>query len=264
MTRREVSEKVFTYIKENGFVPYDIYYGDCYFVFSKGEDGVVHFRIKGLHGWKFAMWINTNEEELKNDDGKDYAALQFFCQHEQNIDKFKPSRSYFCEKYLLQDVEVTEPLFYNIGDMLKQIKYHPLFSFAQDSGYDKYVSTRSCLLNYLMIRYYNITYVIREWFEQIPLYCWTKFKIALCRNCKIVKSIKIIDHNTDGFRCSPRYDCRITFNRLYSDKQQDEAECKWLNIWFRKLRWHHIGIGLYREGLCNENGNMICYTYVSN
>ena len=50
MTRREISEKVLTYIKENGFVPYDIQYGDGYFIFDMGEDGVVHFKIKGLRG----------------------------------------------------------------------------------------------------------------------------------------------------------------------------------------------------------------------
>ena len=63
MTRREAAEKVFSYIRKNNFEPINIQYGNGYFIFDKGEDGVVHFNIKGLHGWKFAMRINTNEDK---------------------------------------------------------------------------------------------------------------------------------------------------------------------------------------------------------
>ena len=96
MTNREAAEKVFSYIRKNKIVPVNIQYGNCYFIFDKGEDGVVHFEIKGLHNWKFAMWVNTNPDELKNEKGEEYPAIQFFCQHKTNIDKFKPSRSFFC------------------------------------------------------------------------------------------------------------------------------------------------------------------------
>ena len=99
MTRREVSEKVFEYIKSFGFKITNIEYGDGYFIFDKGKDGVVHFQIKGLHGWKFAMWINTNEKELKREKEEDYYCMSFFCQHKDNIDKFKPSRSLFNANY---------------------------------------------------------------------------------------------------------------------------------------------------------------------
>ena len=67
MTRREAAEKVFNYIRENKFEPTNIQYGDGYFIFDMGADGVVHFKIKGLHGWKFAMWIETDVEKLKRE-----------------------------------------------------------------------------------------------------------------------------------------------------------------------------------------------------
>ena len=47
MTRREATEKVFDYIRKNKFKPINIQYGNGYFIFDKGEDGVVHFNIKG-------------------------------------------------------------------------------------------------------------------------------------------------------------------------------------------------------------------------
>ena len=44
MTRREATEKVFTYIRNNNFEPTNIQYGDGYFIFDMGKDGVVHFK----------------------------------------------------------------------------------------------------------------------------------------------------------------------------------------------------------------------------
>ena len=145
--------------------------------------------------------------------------------------------------------------------MLKHIKYHPLFSFAQDSGYDKYISIRSCLLNYLTICYSNIKYDIKGLLKQVPVYWWMKFKISLCKNYKIVKSIEIIDKNTDGWRCYPRYDCRIIFKNLYNDELQQQAECKWLDFWFKSY-WSEVCVDLFREGYCKEDGRLIPYTYV--
>ena len=57
MTRREAAEKVFSYIRKNNFEPINIQYGNGYFIFDKGEDGVVHFNIKELHGWKLFFLI---------------------------------------------------------------------------------------------------------------------------------------------------------------------------------------------------------------
>lgn len=78
MTRREAAEKIFNYIRENKFKPINIQYGNGYFIFDMGDDGVIHFNIKGLHGWKFAMWIETDPENLKREDGKEYPAIYFF------------------------------------------------------------------------------------------------------------------------------------------------------------------------------------------
>lgn len=142
MTRKESAEKVFNYIRENKFEPIDIKYHSLSLL-DDGEDYMVQFAIKGLHGWKFAMWLETNAEELKKEsnriDGKDYPAVQFFCQHKLNIVKFRPSRSFHLVNLSLEDIEEDKPwTFCYIRDMLQMIKRHPFVAFAMDAYEDCY------------------------------------------------------------------------------------------------------------------------------
>ena len=148
VTNREAAKKVFDYIRKNNFMPVNIQYGNYYFIFDKGKDSVIHFGIKGLRNWKFAMWVNTNLNELKYDKGE-YPAIQFFCQHKTNIDKFKPSRSFFLAKYTLADVERKSDLvFYEVIDILLHIKRHPFIAFCMDACED-YLYSGSYIMGYI-------------------------------------------------------------------------------------------------------------------
>jgi hypothetical protein len=249
MTRREVAEVIFNYIKSIGFKPYNIKYGNGYFIFDKGEDGVVHFNIKGLFGWKFAMWINTNKEELLSDDGKiEYPALQFFTQHKDNIDKFKPSRSCFLAKYDLYDIENPAPYqWYQIKNIIKMIKRHPFISHYYDACEYCEFTGDSFIIRYfkskLRVLFEFIKQTYKDW---IPI-TWVRFKLLFCGKNKIINTIKIIDKNTHGFIFNPRWDLDILFNEDSTDK----LECKYLNKWFSRrnknidLRIHRVGIEGY-------------------
>lgn len=68
---REIADFMLSKMKELGFKPYDISYGNGYFLFDYGEDSVVHFRLKGLwKHWKFGMWIFSEylDETVKEKD----------------------------------------------------------------------------------------------------------------------------------------------------------------------------------------------------
>lgn len=248
MERYDVAQKVFDYMESNGFKAYNIKRGDGYFVFDMGEDSVIHFKVKGIHGWLFAMWININEEELHNENGEDYPALQFFCQPELTIDKFKPSRSYFCEKYSYDDVvDDYDSTFYAIVHMLKHIKYHPFIAFCNEWEDDRYLIRRFIVGAYLKALYYESRYRSRKWFEQIPVYYWTKFKAMCCKLYEVVDHIEIVDENKNGFVCSPRYDCTIHFKSLYDEEKQELHELKVINTWFKKNRWNAMYISCARD-----------------
>lgn len=250
MTRREAAEKVFDYIRKNKFKPINIKYGNGYFIFDKGEDGVVHFNIKGLHGWKFAMWINTNEEELKNENGKDYPAIQFFCQHKLNIDKFKPSRSFFLEEYSLKDIDSDfDGVFWNIKNMLQMIKRHPFVAFTMDCCEDSCYN-KSYILCYLDMKIYRIKRKIKEWWEDTWVKIWHGSKVWFVNRYKVVDKAELIDKNDGYWKISPRYDMRIHFKVISEDEnEQQMAEINMLDTWFRKNYYGNMNLELTRDGI---------------
>ena len=250
MTRKDAAEKVFDYIKNNNFTPTNIKYENGYFIFDMGEDGVVHFSIKGLHGWKFAMWINTNEEELKNENGDDYPAIRFFCQHKLNIDKFKPSRSYFLEEYSLKDIDSTSDWkFYGIRDMLQMIKRHPFIAFTMDCYEDRYYN-KSYILCYLDIKIYRIKKRIKEWWKDTCVKIWHGFKVWFINKYKVVDKAELIDMNDNGWKVHPRYIMKIHFSVISEDEvTQQKAEIKMLDMWFRKNKYRNMDLELTRDGI---------------
>lgn len=248
MTRREASEKIFNYIRENNFKPIDIKYGNGYFVFDMGNDGVVHFNIKGLYGWKFAMWIETNPDKLISENGKKFPAIQFFCQHKLNINKFKPSRSFFLKNFYLEDIEECFG-FYHIRDMIQMIKRHPFISFAMDAYEDKFYN-KSYIGCYLDMKFYRIKQSIKEWSEDTWIRVWHGSKVWFLNKYNVVDTAKLVDQNSDGWKVSPRYEMRIHFKKISdSENEQENAEIKMLDRWFRKNYYNNMYLELTRDGI---------------
>ena len=96
-------------IRKLGYTPYNINTTDTYFVIQYKDNSICHFRIKEIPGYIFAFWNNGNfDNYLKQVEtqgvGNTWAdsleinpksELIFFTQHEDDLDKFKPSRSGF-------------------------------------------------------------------------------------------------------------------------------------------------------------------------
>lgn len=235
-TRREMAEKVFTYIRSVGFKPINIQYGNGYFVFDMGEDGVVHFNIKGLHGWKFGMWINEEDP-----------VVSFFCQHKLNIDKFKPSRSFFSANFNKEDISSEDSwMLYKIKDILRMIKRHPLVAFTMDYNESEF-SSESYLGVYLERFFYKIQYTVRQHVRWIIPVIWHKPKIAFLNLYKVVDYVTFDDCNSDGWIANPRYEMSIHFKRMYQDEEkQTKAEIGVINTWFKKDRYKELHINCRR------------------
>lgn len=250
MTRREAAEKIFNYIRENKYKPINIQYGDGYFIFDMGNDGVVHFNIKGLHGWKFAMWIETDPEKLKIENDEKYPAIQFFCQHKLNIDKFKPSRSFFLEKFDLEDITSDDTWrFCYIRDMIQMIRRHPFVSFTMDACEDRFYN-KSYIGCYLDMRFYRMKQSIKEWCKDTWIRVWHGSKMWFINKYKVVDSIRLVDKNEDGWKVSPRYDMRIHFKVISdNEEKQEKAEISMLDRWFHKNYYNNMHLELTRDGI---------------
>lgn len=248
MTKRDVAEKIFTYIRNNKFNPINIEYGNGYFIFDRGEDSVIHFSIKGLNGWKFAMWLDDVDDE--EDNKKECIKIRFFCQHKLNIDKFKPSRSFFLEEIDFSDVDKNNDWnFWGIKKMLKMIQRHPFVSFSMDCK-EGYYSDNSYILYYIGAKLYHTRKALKGLLKNSFIRFWHGSKVKLINRYNVVNYAKLVDRNIDGWVVSPRYEFQIHFNVISDNEDiQSEAEVKVLNKFFRKNYYDDMNLDLTREGI---------------
>lgn len=109
------------------FTVQDIEYLDGYFIFGMGTNSVIHFTLKEAPGWRFGIWYSV--------DKNNRVSFECFGQYEMNIDKFKPSRSYFCKEiHLSEDPLNFETLYlYNLVEMFGFIIYEPALAYCRDA-----------------------------------------------------------------------------------------------------------------------------------
>lgn len=254
MTNKEIAELVFNKMKSFGFTPYDINYGDGYFVFEMGENSVVHFRIKEVwKNWKFGMWINSDElNNYNEDDNEDTPydeesnVVQIFCQHEHLIDKFKPSRSALCVDLKPCDFKDDDYTWgnYQLEDMLKMIKYHPIMCWNEFCGkHAGYYNSRSFLIPFLK---YESEYMFREVERVIKttfFLNYTKAKLFLMKRfSKVLSDVKIYDFEKENEGWSTDYLYRIDVTVKDID---DKDIIKFFNFWFKKWKYGIYGLGRF-------------------
>lgn len=120
----------------------DIKYGNSYFVYDLGEDGVVEFKIKGCRGWLFRIWFSFKE----NSD--DIEGLVCFCRHKDDTIKFKPANSVI--KVEFENEESLEFNYGEIAEMIMYVKKHHWVAYLQSFFESMIVSDG--YLTYLRIR----------------------------------------------------------------------------------------------------------------
>lgn len=214
MTNRQIAEIIFEALKEEKFTPIDIEYRSGYFIFETGDDSVVHFHIKQIKGWRFAMWIDTESEA---------ETVQFFAQFEELIDKFKPSRSFFCESVSKNDLEAETKEFFSLIKMVKHIKCNPRLALVQDMGWyspyidrplwREYLSCLRCLYKHRMrkVREYLIDDKYVHFVNSISAKIVRKWKD------EVLNDVKVIDQNKGAFVFYPRWDVVFVYNRISDD-----------------------------------------------
>ncbi len=243
MTNKEIAELMFSKMKKFGFTPYDIDYGNGYFLFEMGENSVVHFKIKEVwKNWKFGMWIDSNElndyNEEENEDTsyeKEPNVVQLFCQHEHLLDKFKPSRSALCINYKPTDF-TADWSDYKLDDMLKMIKYHPIMCWNEFCGdHAGYYDSRSFLFPFIK---YEASYLFREFVKKVKTVFWlnyTKVKLFLMKKfSKVLYNVELYDFEkeNEGWSTSYLYKVMLTFNDVGEDKI-----CDFYDFWFRRAKY---------------------------
>ena len=260
---REIAEFIFSKMKEYGYEPYDISYGNGYFIFDMGDDAVVHFRVKRVwKHWQFGMWINSDAINYSEDDKKKYNVVSVFAQYDTCINKFKPSQSELLVEFKAEDWNEEEKdnglYTFELQCMLDMMRNHPFICYNGFCGKDPgYTRRKSFIYGFIE---HESWVARRKIVKDIQIAFWlpyTKAKIFFAKRDKCVKSIELEDFEKEnpGWSTSYLYEVKITF----SEDSTDEKEVKWLNKWFKKEEYgsfdafdHVIEVGeLHRYGIDN-------------
>ena len=198
------------------FTPIDIEYDDGYYVFGRGSNSIVNFRVAEAPGWLFGIWYRI-EEELVQADRIIYSChYDVFAQYEQFIDKFKPSRSTLSLRDLIYDVTPDyvfkdSSFAYNAANMFIFIIKEPALAFCRDQfdwNYNEEYHTRE-EAEAKMVK--TISHEAKN--ETFKLYA-TDALLNYVKNFWKGEKVFIKDFGTG---ISPRYE--ITF--LYEDEEDD-------------------------------------------
>lgn len=265
MNNKELVDRIFKYISENSkFKPYNIEYGDTYFIFTGEPNSVIHFRIKGVNKhWKFGMWIHS--EYIGDDNFADEPVIQFFAQWDRNIDKFKPSRSDICVTIKAKQFN-TEPnedwLYSDIIDTLTVIKRHPILSYCGVYGNASIINLmiKNFTIYFLKSEFYYYKQLIVKAIKTAIFLPICKFKVWRAKRHSCVDFIELFNFEKRNVGWSTDHDYEITckFKQDADEKDMEKVARIFKRMEYGKYSYYHHVVGLDYFKQVGEKG---CFTF---
>ncbi len=237
---RQIAEVIFNKIKEFGFEPYDIEYGNGYFIFEMGDDSVAHFRVKGvMKHWKFGIWIQSEYLDTPDEEKDKYPMVSIFAQYDTQIDKFKPSRSELCVEYKASEWTEknlnNEYMFWELERMLKMMKRHPFMCYCGYCGNYVGYADENFLARFIRNESQEYIERARKAIMTALFLPYTVLKIFFAKRAKCVKNIELYDFEKEhpGWSTSYLYEVKVVFAKGSTDAKMSA----WVNKWFKKKEY---------------------------
>lgn len=142
----KLTNQLFEHLKSQNYTIATEDYGSGYFIFDYGPNTVIHFRLKETPGWLYGVWwsFKVNKEGIISIVG------EFFAQYEEEIDKFKPSASYYgCD--MLSLVAADGSICLDEGDVVSIINFicnHPYRAWNGHISFNDKIPGIRAWLNY--------------------------------------------------------------------------------------------------------------------
>lgn len=189
-------------LEENPVHFSDIQYLDGYYIFGYGTNSVVHFHVDECPGWKFGIWWNKREGD------NDAFTGEFFAQLEEEIDKFKPSRSEISANIQVNLSQTAMCHAYGAAEQIRFIRDEPYLAFCRDyNGWNyntEYHSREEAEAEYRKYREYRENKVkYTSMMDEKILQYVTDHVLPAFRNAEIVDR---------GSSWSPRYEAVAPFS----------------------------------------------------
>lgn len=200
------------------------------------DDGLVNFYIKECKGWLFGLWLLTKED-------RETQEVQYFCQYEQDINKFKPSESNIYKKVIVYTYEdnnnrVDTSIIYMdyIMNSIELIHKHPLRAWYEnyygamcDCQYVSGAKILSCWVQYKFNKAKS-GFVV-SLCDKLTIKFVKKYICPYIRLCENDEFVFIDDYGTS---CSPRYEVCVkttgqtgAYAWFEDDESSQELENKW-------------------------------------
>ena len=123
----EIFELFATESQAMGFTVNQVSWDKEVFRNEKEYLSMVYFRVKQLKGWMIGFWFTGEGDKF---------TMELFAQHEDNVDKFKPSRSvYMTSRTINQDITLvswTALVRTSIREVLYPLKYDKYLAYYRD------------------------------------------------------------------------------------------------------------------------------------
>lgn len=261
------TENLVTYLETLNFHVEDLIYSDSYFIFGKGTNSVISFHVKETPDWLYGIWwevcgIDYKHprkskkeliESLKNKEGSLKAT--FFCQYEPEINKFKPSRSAFCEKMIIPIFSTPDEWTYREAkEIIEFIHKEPYLAWMHD---------------YMDVDF-NREYHSREEAEEEFLKYFAKKQVRI--QAKKDLSLEWLQFLNEGFanqpdrirvldngECwSPRFELFFVWDD-FSDRDvfdEDEEKEGRASCYLPEVPFDYFGINLSEEKIKNKEKEM--------
>ena len=275
---KRVNERILEKFRSKGLTIDHYEMGNGYFIFNYGENAVMHFKLKEAPQWKFGVWLTKFKERKirgKKSSG-DYINIQIFAQNELWIDKFKPTRSYFCEELnvywgrtydeknevyianeVLTDEKIDDELWdYQLIDPFALLWNENNLAFylhMEEESFDRKHITRKEANKYMK------DFLKKEKrenaFKNKAVKATTKKILKYAKKNKI-KDIRIIDRNANdsGWIVSPAFDVVVTLDPIQFvlksekfNKELGDTIRKTDNVWRNKGKKKKEAIYYYSE-----------------
>jgi hypothetical protein len=247
LANKEIWENVIKSFNVYHYDVLDVKVGDTYYLFNLGEHSVIHFRIKGCKRWLFGLWIT--------DIGDNKTRLSLFGEHEDYIDKFKPTATKLSVEVevsndigavdLLSEInDLVWDLIYDKVDVIYNSNLGGKIKFYYHGGYNRGV------LKWLFNQwwFYRIEHPFREWLK----YDANKYiacLICFILNLRYSKRLKATYSKTEFF--SPTYEVEIKYKEGTDDDDIYDVY-KYINSYCgfdKSIFIEHIPFG-EKRGIC--------------
>lgn len=212
-------------LKASGFKARDVNRGDSYFIFRGHPGSIASFKLPRVWpGWLFGLWVN-GEHLLDDSDGK-CRVLSLFCQHESQVDKFKPSASDLLLEFDKSDVlwmlDVEAPpsttvVYRKTADFARQIWLHPFMSYH--GIMDEWWPTGERLVPSAIRGL--VEGAARPWRKKLSAWMLERYGRDKCEVANSLDFVKECSFTDLGSGWMPRYEIRCELDGCPTSEQEE-------------------------------------------